>query len=358
MEHLTIKTPRGKRFIGPGQPAFIIAEMSGNHNQNFEAAVAIVKAAAAAGADAIKLQTYTPDTITIDCSKEWFVVKSPDHPDQWQGKTLYQLYQTAYTPWEWHRPLQQLAEELGLVFFSTPFDATAVDFLQSLAVSCFKIAAYEATDMPLLKKVAATGKPVIVSVGFASPEEINEVVTTLRSHGCSQIALLHCVTSYATGPKLAETNLRTIGDISARFDVVAGFSDNMGGIEAPLTAVVAGASIIEKHLALDNFGAVDAQFSLTPQSFTALVEHIRRAETMLGTVHYGPQNDTEEFNKRYRRSLFVVKDMERGEVFTAENMRCIRPAYGLESKYYETVLGKQVSCPVERGTPLTWDLVL
>lgn len=355
---LVIKTPRGECSIGPGHPTFIIAEMSGNHNQNFDTAVKIVKAAAAAGADAIKLQTYTPDTITIDSDQEWFRVTSPDHPGAWQGKTLYQLYQAAYTPWEWHAPLQAIATDLGLVFFSTPFDSTAVDFLETLRVPCYKIASYEANHTPLHIKVAQTKKPVIMSVGFASRSEINLAVTTLRQHGAPATALLHCVTSYSSEPDLTTTNLRTMADLADQFKVVTGFSDNNGGIEAAVTAVAAGAAIIEKHLVLKSLPeAVDAKFSLTPEMFTEMVRRIRKVETMLGKVSYGPQNAIEEYNKRYRQSLFVVRDLKHGDIFTSANVRCIRPAFGLEPKHYQTVLGKRASADIKRGTPLRWDLV-
>ncbi len=360
MEEVVIPTPRGERKIGPGNPAFIIAEMSGNHNQNFERAVEIVKSAAVAGADAIKLQTYTPDTITIDCRKEYFMVAGKDNPDIWKGKTLYELYQKAYTPWEWHPKLKKIAEDLGLVFFSSPFDGTAVDFLETLNVPCYKIASYEVTDITLLRKVASTGKPVIMSVGFASSEEIEEAINTLRQYGTKDIIILHCVTAYSDNPIPEQTNLRTMLDIRDRFKVVCGFSDNNAGVEIPLQAVIMGASVIEKHVTIksDN-GGVDEDFSVGEDEFKNFVKSVHRAESIMGKVHYGTQGPAEEYNKRFRRSLFVVKDMKKGEEFSANNTRVIRPAMGLPPKYYyEVIGGKRASCDIEKGTPLNGDLVI
>lgn len=366
---LVIKTPRGERKIGQGEACFIVAEMSGNHHQNFAEAVKIVKAAAAAGADAIKLQTYTPDTITMNSDQPWFMVRTDDNPDDWKGQSLYELYQKSFTPWEWHRDLRDLAHELGLVCFSTPFDTTAVDFLETLAVPMYKIASYECTHIPLLKKVAATGKPVIMSVGFATKEEIDFSVKTLRAHGAKDIALLHCVTSYAANPNPAESNLRTMLALRDDFDVVCGFSDNNAGMGIPVTAALLGASIIEKHFILDSAeGGLDAQFSLRAREFKNMVEAIREAErtgsspllveAAKGVVHYGPQNASEAGNIRYRQSLFVVRDMKKGEIFTQENLRCIRPGNGLETRYYDEVLGKTATADIERGTPLSWNLIV
>lgn len=348
----------GHRKVGAGHPCFIVAEMSANHGQDFETAVRIVKAAAAAGADAIKLQTYTPDTITIDSRKPWFMERSDDNPDDWKNMSLYELYQGAYTPWDWHPTLQDIARENGLVFFSSPFDATAVDFLEGLDVPCYKIASYEATDILLLRKVAQTGKPIIMSVGFATEAEIALSVETLRVNGAKDIALLHCVTAYASQPKPEDANLRTMLDLRERFDVVCGFSDNNGGIEIPTTAVAMGASIIEKHFILDAADkTLDTAFSLKQSEFKAMVDAIRRAETMMGKVNYGPQSATEAKNTRYRRSLFVVEDMKKGDVFTPENIRSIRPSNGLETKQYDAVIGKVATQDLERGTPLAWEHV-
>lgn len=345
----------GSRKVGVKHPCFIVAEMSANHGQDYDTAVRILKAAAAAGADAIKLQTYTPDTITIDSRKPWFMERSDENPGAWKGKSLYELYQGAYTPWAWHPKLQQIAHDNGLLFFSSPFDASAVDFLEGLDVPCYKIASYEATDVLLLRKVAQTGKPVIMSVGFATEEEIAFSIEMLRTHGTKDIALLHCVTSYASEPKSEYTNLRTMLDLRERFDVICGFSDNNGGVDIPTTAVGMGASIIEKHFMLDaGDKGLDTNFSLQQSEFKAMVDAIRRTETMMGKVHYGPQNEDEAQNIRYRRSLFIVKDMKQGDVFTAENIRSIRPANGLETKHYDGVIGKVATQDLERGTPLAW----
>jgi len=358
MKSFTIDTPRGPRQIGGGAPSFIVAEMSCNHLQKFEKAVQIIKAAAASGADAVKLQTYTADTMTLDCDNPWFIERAEENPESWKKKTLYELYQTAYTPWEWHPRLHEVADECGIALFSTPFDGTAVDFLETQKVPCYKIASYEATDIPLLKAVARTGKPVIMSVGFATLPEIEYSVGVLRENGCRELALLHCLTSYADAPDLKHVNLRTIDDLRERFEVVAGFSDNNGGIELPVVAATLGASIIEKHLVLGvNEGSYDDRFSITPEQLKEMCGAIRRAEEARGTVRYGCQNASEEGNKYFRRSLFVVRDMKAGELFTAENIRDIRPSHGLPTKYYETVLGKRAAVNIERGTPLTWEMV-
>jgi len=347
------------RTIGLGHPTFIIAEMSGNHGQDFDRAGATVKAAKEAGADAIKLQTYTPDTITMDSDKEWFVVGGDKTPDDWKKKTLYELYKTSYTPWDWHPKLQALAKDMGLIFFSTPFDPTAVDFLEGLDVPCYKIASYEVTDIPLIKKVATTGKPVIMSVGFASLEEIELAVRTLRENGAKDIALLHCVTAYADEPELSSMNLRTIQDLAERFGVVSGFSDNNAGIEAPALASAMGASIIEKHFIGSRAdGGPDTRFSLEAKEFADMVKRIRRDEQTMGSPKYGPSNAAEEYNTRYRKSLFVVKDVKKGEMFTPDNLRSIRPAFGLPSKHMEEILGKVASQDIERGSPMKWEYVV
>lgn len=341
------------RTIGDGEPCFIVAEISGNHNQKYEEAEALIRAAKAAGADGVKLQTYTPDTMTIDSSKKWFYLGGNDTPEAWRKGNLYALYGTAYTPWEWQPKLKKVAEALGLIFFSTPFDATAVDFLETMDVPCYKIASYEATDIPLLKKVASTGKPVILSVGFATLDEVEEAVATLRGAGVKELAVLHCVTAYAEEPQAGSMNLRTIRDIAERFSVVSGFSDNNGGIEFAIAAVYAGTSLIEKHLILDrSTGGPDARFSLEPHEFAAMVEGVRRAEAALGSAQYGPVNDAEENYKTLRRSLFVVRDIKKGEKFTETNLRVIRPAYGLPPKYYDQVIGKRAMRDIERGDPL------
>lgn len=355
--------------IGPGNPCFVVAELSGNHHQKYEEAVELVKAAKEAGADAVKLQTYTPDTITLNSGKKWFRIGGEDNPENWKGKTFYKLYQTAYTPWEWQPKLKKLADELGIILFSTPFDETAVDFLEEMAVPCYKIAAYESTDFVLLRKVAQTGKPVIISFGYSSEEEVQFVLDTLKANGAKDIVALHCVTSYSDQPKLEDMHLRNIVDLQERFRVESGFSDNNAGIDIPVMAVAAGASVIEKHFILNRkMGGPDARFSIEPNELKALVERIRALEfgkekitvpeIALGKVHYGPTNATEEYNKRWRRSLFAGKDIKKGELFTKENVRDVRPAFGLETKYIDQVLGKKAAKDIEFATPLSWDLII
>lgn len=346
------------RKIGLGYPSFIIAELSCNHLQQLDKAKEIIRAAAAAGADAIKLQTYTADTITIDSRKPDFLAGGADNPSDWNQQTLYGLYQQAYTPWEWHAELKQLIEDLGMIFFSTPSDDTAVDFLEELGTPCYKIASYAATHIPLLEKVAKTHKPVILSTGFATLEEIELAVQTLRENGAQQIALLHCITTYAKDPDSGIMNLRTISDLGERFGVVSGFSDNNAGIEIPIMAVCAGASIVEKHLMLQHADeSFDAQFSLDPSELKEMVSRIRHFERLLGQVHYGPANASEEHNLRYRHSIYVVKDMKAGDVFTPGNIRVIRPAFGLAPKHYKNILGKSAKKDIERGTRLSWELI-
>ena len=353
-----MKIKIGDRNIGDGEPCFIVAEVSANHQQKLNKAVAIIRAAAEAGADAVKLQTYTPDTITINSNKKWFWVGGKDNPYAWKGKTFYDLYKDAYTPWEWHSKLKDIAEDLGLIFFSTPFDHTAVDFLEKLRVPCYKIASYESTDIPLLKKVASTGKPVIISVGFATLDEIKLSISTLRSHGNKGIVVLQCTTSYNDSAKPESTNLHTMMDIRERFNVLTGFSDNMGGIEVPALAASTGAAVIEKHIVVKHDSrALDDKFSLDRDAFKKMVKQIRWQESVIGQVKYGPQTETEAYNRRFRRSLFAVKDIKKGEKFTKENIRSIRPAYGLETKFFDVVLGRKASKSIERGTPLSWNLV-
>lgn len=354
----TIQTPRGKRTIGPGNPVFIVAEMSGNHGQNFNKAIKIIKAAANAGADAIKLQTYTPDTMTIDSKKKWFMERSRQNPKEWKGMSLYELYQRAYTPWEWHPRLQKIAESIGLVFFSTPFDESAVDFLHNLNVPCYKIASYEFTDIPLVKKAAQTKKPLILSAGFATKEEIAFTLKAARRAGARAIALLHCLTSYAKNQDVSETNLATMLNLKDRFGVICGLSDNNGGIEIPYIAALLGASVIEKHVTVDRGdNGLDARFSLTPKELKDLVTSIRTAEKAVGKIRYGPQNALEKDNLRFRRSLFVVQDIKKGELFTHKNVRVIRPGYGLAPRYFEKILGRRAADDCERGTPLTKNLI-
>ena len=342
----------GSRVIGPGSPTYVIAEMSANHGQRFEQAVEIVKAAALAGADAVKLQTYTPDTLTIDCDKPDFGIGKGTI---WEGKTLHKLYGEAFTPWEWQPRLKELAESLGMHCFSTPFDDTAVDFLERMDVPAHKIASFELVDSGLLRKVARTSKPVIMSTGMATLAEIDEAVATLRAAGCVRLALLKCTSAYPALPE--EMNLRTIPDLARRYGVPAGLSDHTMGIAAATTAVALGACIIEKHFTLSRAEpGPDSVFSLEPGEFKAMVAAVRDAEKMLGRVTYEVSGH-EAASRVFRRSLYVVKDLKKGEVFSAENVRSIRPGFGLPPKKLDAVLGRRAVRDVERGTPLEGALV-
>jgi N-acetylneuraminate synthase len=335
------------KSIQPGSPCYIIAEMSANHGQNFEAALELVRAAKQAGADAIKLQTYTPDTITIDSRRPEFLIGKGT---LWEGRNLYELYGEAYTPWEWQPKLKAEAEKLGMDCFSTPFDDTAVDFLEEMNVPAHKIASFELVDTELLKKVAATGKPVIMSTGMSTLSEIDEAVRTLREAGCTQLALLKCTSAYPSLPE--DMNLRTIPHLAEAFHVPVGLSDHTLGIAVPVAAVALGACIIEKHLTLRRSdGGPDAAFSLEPTEFRAMVDAVRVAEKALGKVNY-EMSEKEQASRVFRRSLFVVKDMQAGEEFTRENVRSIRPGHGLPVKELDRVLGRKVTANLERGTPL------
>lgn len=336
------------RQIGSGEPAYIIAEMSANHGQDFEQAVAILRAAKEAGADAVKLQTYTADTLTIDSDAPPFQIRG----GPWGGRTLHDLYQEAYTPWDWQPRLQHLASELGLALFSTPFDDSAVAFLEAMAVPAYKIASFELIDTALLRRVARTGKPVILSTGMATLTEIDEAVRTLRGAGVRELVLLKCTSGYPADP--AEMNLRTLPHLAAAFGVPVGLSDHTLGIAVPVAAVALGATVIEKHLALSRATpGPDSAFSLEPDEFRMMVQAVRTAERALGTVHYGV-SEHEGRNRKFRRSLFVVRDVKAGEPFTAENVRSIRPGGGLAPKYLDEVLGRCASQDVHRGTPLAW----
>jgi len=312
----------------------------------------LVEAGAAAGADAVKLQTYTADTLTIDCDNECFRIAGGT---AWDGRTLYDLYQEAYTPWEWHAVLKQLAESCGLEFFSTPFDATAVEFLEELQVRRHKVSSFELVDIPLLRRIGQTGKPVIMSTGMATYEEIQEGIEALRGGGCPEITLLKCTSAYPAAP--ADANLSTIPDMADKFGCPVGLSDHTLGIVVPVAAVALGARLIEKHLTLSRAdGGPDAAFSLEPTEFKAMVDAVRIAEKAVGTVRFGG-TEVEEKSKVFRRSLFVVKDMKRGELLTPGNVRSIRPGCGLPPKHYSEVLGKRAKKDVARGTPLRWDLI-
>lgn len=339
-------------LIGPGHPTYIIAEMSANHGKDFQRAVEIIHAMKAAGADAVKLQTYTPDTITINCDRPEFRIGKGTI---WEGKTLYDLYGEAFTPWEWQPKLQQVARDLGLAFFSTPFDDTAVDFLEAMRVPAYKIASFEIVDLALLRRVARTGKSLIISTGMATQDEIRDAVDAARGAGASQIALLKCTSAYPAPPD--EANLRTIPALAETFGVVAGLSDHTLGIALPVAAVALGASIIEKHFTLARSdGGPDGAFSLEPEEFRRMVEAIRTAEKALGNISFGVTKE-EEASRVFRRSLFVVEDMQEGQEFTAKNVRSIRPGYGLPPKHLEEILGRKAVHAIARGTPLTWELL-
>ena len=342
----------GRRKVGIGQPAYIIAELSANHNQDFEQALRIVHAAKAAGVDAVKLQTYTPDTITIRSDRECFRIRGGT---LWDGRTLYDLYGEAYTPWAWQPKLMVLANELGLDLFSSAFDPSAVDFLETMNVPAHKIASPELVDLPLIQKMARTGKPLILSTGMATLDEIQEAIHAARDAGAKHIALLRCTSSYPAPAD--EMNLRSIPDLAQRFGLPVGLSDHTPGIATSVAAVALGASIIEKHLTLSRAdGGPDSAFSLEPPEFKVLVESIRSAEQSLGKVQYGP-TPHEMRTRPFRRSLFVVSDMKKGETFTASNVRSIRPADGLHPRHLSEVLGRRASRDVEKGTPLDWEMV-
>ena len=339
--------------IGLKQAPFIIAEMSGNHNQSLERALEIIEAAATSGVHAIKLQTYTADTMTLDLAEGEFFIDDPN--SLWKGNSLHTLYEKAHTPWEWHGPIFERARQLGLIAFSSPFDETAVDFLESLDVPCYKIASFENTDIPLIKKVAATGKPMIISTGMATVAELDETVRTVRATGCKDLVLLKCTSTYPTTPE--NSNLLTIPHMRELFNCEVGLSDHTMGIGASVAAVALGATVIEKHFTLDRSdGGVDSTFSLEPAELAQLVIETERAWQALGRVVYGPTK-AEKRAVMQRRSIYVAKDLKAGEVLTKENLRCIRPAYGLAPRHYERLLGKTVRCDVKKGTPMRWDLI-
>jgi len=340
------------RPIGPGRPVYVVAEISANHNHDFEKAVNIVKAAKEAGADAIKLQTYTADTITIDARQDHFRVGGGT---LWDGKTLYDLYREAYTPWEWQPKLKQVANDFGMDLFASAFDATAVDFLEQMGVPAHKVASFELVDIPLIQKMAATGKPLILSTGMATAEEIEEAVVAARKAGARQIALLKCTSSYPAKPEAM--NLRTIPELMRRFEVPVGLSDHTMDVAAPVVAVALGACIIEKHLTLSrNTPGPDSAFSLEPAEFKAMVRAVRTAEKALGEVYFG-LGASEEKSRAFRRSLFVTADVRQGEAFTDRNVRSIRPGHGLHTRHLPEVLGRRATRDIERGTPLSWELV-
>ena len=343
----------GRSIIGNNHPPFIIAEMSGNHNHSLDRALAIVEAAAQAGAHAIKLQTYTADTMTLDIAEGEFFIS--DRNSLWNGQSLYDLYKQAHTPWEWHAPIMNRAEELGLICFSTPFDETAVEFLETLDVPAYKIASFEIVDLPLIQKVAATGKPLIISTGMATIAEIDEAVRTARDAGCKDLILLKCTSTYPASPE--NSNILTIPHMRELFGCEAGLSDHTLGIGTAIAAVAHGASVIEKHFTLSRAdGGVDSAFSMEPDEFRMLVEETKRAWQSLGCVQYGPGED-EEKSVVFRRSLYVAEDMQAGDFFTKENLRSIRPGMGLAPKYYKVLLSKRVNRDVRKGTAVSWEMV-
>ena len=339
------------RFIGPRQQTYVIAEMSANHLQDFNRAVKIIEAAKESGADAIKLQTYTPDTITIDVDNEYFRIKNTI----WAGQNLYSLYKSAFTPWEWHAELKSIAEKMGLDFFSSPFDLTAVDFLESLNVPLYKIASSEVIDISLIQRIGETGKPVIMSVGMADLGEIEEAVNTLTNHGTTQIALLKCTASYPAKPE--EMNLDAISYLSQVFNVPCGLSDHSTHHIVPVIAVALGACIIEKHLTLSRTqGGPDDSFSLEPDEFKEMVANIRIAEKAVGTKFF-QMSEGEIAIRKYRKSLFVVKDVRAGETFNSENIRSIRPGDGMHPRHFTDVMDKKAKRNIEKGTPMSWELI-
>jgi pseudaminic acid synthase len=338
--------------ISSNSSTFIIAEISANHLHKYENAVKLIKEAARAGVDAIKLQTYTADTITIDCDTDYFQIKQET---LWDGRTLYNLYKEAYTPWEWQPKLKKIAEEEGLICFSSPFDKTAVDFLEGMDVPAYKVASFEITDIPLIEYMATKGKPMIIATGIATFSDIEEAINTCRKVGNEQIALLKCTSAYPA--PFEDMNLKTIPSLAETFNIVTGLSDHTLGISMPIAAVALGAKIIEKHFTLSRGdGGPDAAFSLEPQELKAMVKAIRETEKALGEVSY-ELTDKMRRSREFSRSLFIVKDMREGEPFTEENLRSIRPGFGMHTRYYKEVLGKIAKIDIKRGTPMEWNLI-
>jgi N-acetylneuraminate synthase len=341
------------RSIGSGYQPFVIAEMSGNHNQSLERALEIVDAVAKTGAHALKIQTYTPDTMTIDLDEREFHIGDPE--SLWSGTSLYKLYGQAYTPWEWHKPIFERAKELGLIAFSTPFDDTSVDFLESLNVPCYKIASFENTDLPLIRRVAATGKPIIISTGMASIAELDDTVRAAREAGCKDLILLKCTSTYPATP--ANTNILTIPHMRELFGCEVGLSDHTMGVGVSVASVALGATVVEKHFTLNRAdGGVDSAFSMEPAEMQQLVQETERAWQALGAVSYGA-TAAEKKSMVFRRSLYVVTDMRAGEVLSKENVRAIRPGHGMATKYFDVILGKRLRRSAKRGTALSWDLL-
>lgn len=340
-------------LIGDRHTPFVIAELSGNHGQSLDTAMAMIKAAAATGVQAIKLQTYTADTMTLDVCHGEFVIN--DEANLWRGESLHSLYQKAMTPWEWHKPLFDYAKSLGLVAFSSPFDVTAVEFLETLEVPCYKIASFENTDHELLTAVARTGKPVIMSTGMATEAELTESVQLLRREGCEQLILLKCTSHYPADP--VDANLMTISDLAQRFNCQSGLSDHTLGIGVSIAAVALGATVLEKHFVLDRtLGGVDADFSMEPQEFAALVQESKRVHVALGKVSYGPVGQEKE-SVKFRRSLYVSLDVRQGDTFSPQNLRSVRPGLGLAPKHMAAFIGNKAACDIKSGTALNWDML-
>lgn len=342
----------GKHIVSEDSPTFIIAEMSANHLMDFDRAVAIMQAAKDAGADAVKLQTYTPDTITLDCAAPYFQITQGTI---WDGTTLHKLYQTAYTPWEWQPELMKIAGEMGLELFSSPFDFSSVDFLEKMDVPAYKVASFEINDIPLIKKIAGTGKPVMISTGIAYLEDIERALKACREAGNENVILLKCTSAYPA--PYEDINLRTIPSMKEVFGCLAGLSDHTMGNAVAVAGVAMGAKVVEKHLTLRREdGGADAAFSMEPEEFKEMVDNIRLIEKAMGRVTYD-LTDKQKKSREHSRSLFVAKDMKAGDVFTPENLRSVRPAFGLHTQYYEELLGKRITQDTELGTPMSWDLV-
>lgn len=338
--------------VGIGKPIYVIAEISANHNQDYQQAVKLIHLAKEAGADAVKLQTYTPDTITINCDNKYFQIGSGT---VWEGRNLYELYGEAYTPWEWQPKLKEVADDLGIHLFSSPFDRTAVDFLEEMNVPAYKIASFEIVDIPLIRRVACTGKPIIMSTGMATLAEIDEAVQAVRDEGNNQLALLKCTSAYPAPPE--EMNLRTIPHLAEAFGVPAGLSDHTLGTAVPIAAASLGACIIEKHFTLSReIPGPDSVFSLEPDEFRTMVNAVRIVEKAMGTISY-EVTERERASQVFRRSLFVVQDMQTGSIFTEVNVRSIRPGYGLHTRFLNQILGRHVSQDIKQGTPLSWDII-
>ena len=343
----------GHRTIGSDAPPFVIAEMSGNHNQSLERALEIVEAAAKTGAHALKIQTYTPDTMTLDLDEREFHISDPK--SLWTGTSLYKLYGQAYTPWEWHKPIFDHARALGIIAFSTPFDDTAVDFLESLDVPCYKIASFENTDLPLIRRVAATGKPLIISTGMATVAELDETVRAAREAGCKDLVLLKCTSTYPA--TAANTNILTIPHLRELFGCEVGLSDHTMGVGVSVASVALGATVIEKHFTLNRAdGGVDSSFSMEPPEMAQLAVETERAWQALGQVSYGI-TEAEKPSLVFRRSIYIAQDMKTGDVLTPQNLRCVRPGMGLPPKFYETLLGRSVNQDVKKGTAMSWQLL-